>query len=196
MGLLDNIMSGMGASPGAKRGGLGGTVAAGVLLALAVKAVRQYQATHPEGVRGGRSFDPQAGGAPQSAPAQGGGLLGGMLGGAEGAGLGGLLGGLGGAGALGRLISQFQRNGFGQQANSWVGTGDNQPIPPNQLAQALGDDTVQQLQQQTGVPREQLLSELAHELPQAVHEVTPDGRLPDDAELHQIAQQPAPGARH
>lgn len=200
MGLLDGILGGGGQPQ--RSPGLGGTVAAGVVLALLVKGVRQYQARHG-GAPGqdGRSFDPQAqaqgsggglGGMLGGVLGGGGGGLGGMLGGG---GLGGMLGGLGGAGALGSLISQFQQKGFGQQVNSWVGRGENQPIAPHEVASALGDDTIQQLQQQTGMPREQLLGELAHELPQAISAATPNGQVPqDDQELHQIAQQPAPHA--
>ncbi|MFL5294746.1 MAG: YidB family protein [Phenylobacterium sp.] len=194
MGLLDSVLGGMGAGgQPQQRPGLGSTVAAGVLLALAVKAVRSYEASHGGGAQS-RSFDPQS----QAQRAPGGGLggmlggLGGMLGGGGG-GLGGLLGGLGGAGALGSLINQLQQRGFGQQANSWVQHGENQPISPAQLPQALGEDTIQQLQQQTGMPRDALLTDLAHVLPQAVDEATPHGRLPSDEELHQIARPQPPG---
>jgi uncharacterized protein YidB (DUF937 family) len=185
MGLLDGVMGNVGGD--GRRPGLGSTVAAGAILALLVKGVRSYQQSHPAPTEG-RSFDPQAqaqaGQAQAGQPATGGGL-GGMLGGG---GLGGLLAGLGGAGALGALISQFQQKGLGSQVNSWVGHGVNEPVAPEQLAQALGEDNISALQQQTGAPREALLSELAQHLPEAVHELTPQGRLPDDGELHQIAQ--------
>jgi uncharacterized protein YidB (DUF937 family) len=55
----------------------------------------------------------------------------------------------------------------------------------------LGEDVLNDLQQRTGLPRDELLAELARELPQAVNEATPQGRLPaSDEELHQIAAQP------
>jgi uncharacterized protein YidB (DUF937 family) len=179
MGLLDGVMGSV--SGDGRRPGLGSTVVAGAVLALLVKGVRSYQHSHPAPGEG-RSFDPGQGapGQPQAAGAPGG------------AGLGGLLSGLGGAGALGALVSQFQQKGLGQQVSSWIGPGANQPIAPDQVAHALGEENIQALQQQTGTPRETLLSELAQHLPDAVHELTPQGRLPNDAELHQIAQgQPA-----
>jgi uncharacterized protein YidB (DUF937 family) len=211
MGLLDGVLGGALGGGQQRRGhSLGSTVAAGVVLALLVKGVRQYQATHPQGASPqGRSFDPQQqpqqipqGGA-MSQPAQGGlgGILGGLLGGGRGGGLGGmlgggnlggLLGGLGGAGALGALLSQFQQKGYGQQVNSWVSPGPNEPIAPDQLADALGEETVEALQQETGMPRQALLSDLSQALPEAVNEVTPQGRAPDDEELHQIASGSGP----
>jgi uncharacterized protein YidB (DUF937 family) len=182
MGLLDQVMNSVTGGPGAKRPGLGGTIAAGVILALAVKAVRSYDA------RRAATAGQPAGAGPQASPTVQGGESGGLLGG-----LGGLLGGLGGAGALGGLISQLQAKGYGKQVNSWVGTGQNEPIAPHQLAEALGEDTVKELEQHTGMPRQALLDDLATTLPQAVNELTPKGREPDDDELHAIAAQPASG---
>lgn len=196
MGILDQILSGgaaSGSAGAARNRSVNTKLAAGVLVALAIKAMRDRQQPAE-----GRTFDPGRGsGTPQS-PGAGGGLggilggLGGLLGGGGSAGAGGgglssILGGLGGAGALGGLIGALQQKGLGQEANSWVGTGANQPVAPRQLAEALGEDTVQDLQQQTGLPREQLLADLADELPEAVNQATPEGRLPDDQELDRIA---------
>jgi len=188
MGLLDGILGG---GQPQRRPGLGDTLAAGVVLALLVKAVRQYQASHGgPPAQTGRSFDPNAQAQPQGGMP---GALGGLLSG--GGGLGGLLGGLGGAGALGALVSRFQQSGLGQQAQSWVGTGQNQPIAPHQVERALGGHALEALQQQTGLSREQLLAELAHELPQAINEATPQGRLPEtDEELDETARKPTPNA--
>src|SRR5215468_6872396 len=47
-------------------------------------------------------------------------------------GSGGLLGGLGG------LLDKLQKGGLGDVANSWVGSGQNQPVSPNKLGSALG----------------------------------------------------------
>ena len=170
MGLMDQVMNNVTGGPGARKPGLGGTIAAGVVLALAVKAVRSFEAK-----RAAEGAGQPAGAKPQ------GGLFGG---------LGGMLGGLGGAGALGALVAQLQQNGLRQQVNSWIGQGKNQPVAPHELADALGDDTLQHLQDQTGMPRDSLLRELAQNLPDAVHELTPDGREPNDAELQKIAAKP------
>ncbi|SCZ07428.1 YidB family protein [Microvirga guangxiensis] len=100
-------------------------------------------------------------------------------------GLGGLLGGLGGAGAggllsggLGELLDNFRQNGQGDVADSWVGTGQNKEIAPQQLEQAIGPDVLASLTQQTGLSREEILERLSRDLPHAVDQYTPDGRLP------------------
>ena len=110
--------------------------------------------------------------------------------GAAGGGLGGLLGGLGAGGMLsggiGELIERFKRNGQSQAADSWVSTGPNQPLAPDQLEQALGPDVLSSLSQHTGLSRDELLSRLTRELPDAVDQFTPQGRLPTEAEAARL----------
>ncbi|WP_312897028.1 YidB family protein [Microvirga soli] len=96
--------------------------------------------------------------------------------------LGGLLGGAGGGG-LGGLFDEFRQNGYGDHVDSWASPGQNRRIAPDELSQALGPDTLDDLEQQTGLPRQQLLSELSEELPDAVDQFTPDGRLPTEQEV-------------
>jgi uncharacterized protein YidB (DUF937 family) len=89
----------------------------------------------------------------------------------------GFLGGLAG------LVQQFQQNGHGDVINSWVGSGQNQPINPEQLHQALGPDAVNNLSRMTGVSSQDLVSELSRVLPGIVDKLTPQGRMPDRAEM-------------
>ncbi|MGA4555169.1 YidB family protein [Methylorubrum aminovorans] len=133
------------------------------------------------------------GGAGQGAPAPAGhgaapGSQGG-LGGALGGGLGGLLGGLLGnqrsAGpggflnsGLGEMLERFHQAGHGPAAQSWVNHGPNQEIAPQHLEQAIGPDVLATLTQRTGLSREELLSRLSRDLPQAIDRYTPDGRVP------------------
>ncbi|WP_262268415.1 YidB family protein [Microvirga yunnanensis] len=115
------------------------------------------------------------GGAGQGDPQSG---LGGLLGGLGSGGLGGLLGG-----GLGELMDSFRQQGQGDVAESWVSTGPNKPIAPDQLEQAIGPEVLATLTQQTGLSREELLSRLTTMLPETVDKVTPDGRLPESTDL-------------
>lgn len=122
-----------------------------------------------------------AAGTPGQAGTQGGGL-GDLLRG----GLGGLLGGAAAGtvlnGGLGDLVKRFQQSGYGDAANSWVGHDANQAIEPQQLEHAVGRDTVQQLADESGRPYLDVLSELSQSLPDTVDKLTPEGRLPTEAE--------------
>jgi uncharacterized protein YidB (DUF937 family) len=107
-------------------------------------------------------------------------------------GTGGLLEqlGLGGASAggilssgLGELIDRFKQSGQAETAESWVRTGPNKPCTKENLERAIGPDVLQTLTQQTGLSREEVLTRLCRELPDAVDQYTPQGHLPSEAEL-------------
>ena len=84
---------------------------------------------------------------------------------------------------IGAIIGKLNANGHQEITNSWVGHGPNQPIPPGPLGNALGDDAINQLAAKTGMSRDQLLNGLAAVLPQLINNLTPNGRLPTQAEL-------------
>ncbi len=117
------------------------------------------------------------GGAGGSSPM--GGVLSGLLGGGGQA--GGMAQGMGGG--LGGLVSQFQQGGLGHIAESWVGNGPNQPVSPEQLHGVLGADQVQSMASQAGMQPHDFLSQLSQHLPEAVHGMTPNGRLPDEGTM-------------
>ncbi|HKQ11927.1 MAG TPA: YidB family protein [Steroidobacteraceae bacterium] len=101
-------------------------------------------------------------------------------------GLGGVLaGGSLGAG-LKDLLDRFRQSGQDDKVQSWVSTGANKPIAPNEVEHALGEERIQWLMEQTGLPRDQLLNGLSGELPQAIDKLTPDGRIPTDEELSRL----------
>ncbi|MEZ5729916.1 MAG: YidB family protein [Burkholderiaceae bacterium] len=85
----------------------------------------------------------------------------------------------GGIGGLGDLLQRFQQAGMGDQIQSWIGTGQNQPIDANQIEQVFGSDTLGQLAGQAGVDRSQVSGQLADILPQVIDRVTPNGQVPE-----------------
>ncbi|MFJ1607697.1 YidB family protein [Streptomyces sp. NPDC088253] len=137
-----------------------------------------------------------------------GGLLGGLLGGGQsgtggsagsGAGniLGALLGALGGGGGqavggnpLGGLLDMLTKSGLIDQAQSWIGTGENKPVSGEQIAQALPDNTLQEVAAQAGVSPREAADQIAQHLPQAVDKLTPSGELPQSgASLEDLIKQ-------
>jgi len=115
--------------------------------------------------------------------------------------MGGLLGGLGGlfgggsspgsglTGGLSDLVDSFTGRGHGDTAKSWVQTGPNREMSATDLDQALGSDTIQELTRQTGLSHEELLTRLKTVLPVAVDKMTPEGRLPTEAEAAEMVRQ-------
>ena len=103
-----------------------------------------------------------------------------------GGGLGGVLGGGSLSAGLKDVLERFRQSGHDDKVQSWVSTGANKQIAPNEIEQALGEERVQWLMEQTGLPRDQLLQGLSGELPQAIDKLTPDGRIPTDDELSRL----------
>ena len=86
-------------------------------------------------------------------------------------------------GGLGDLIGKLTAGGAGSQVNSWVGQGANQPIQPGTLGSALGQNTLNELSQRTGMSQQELMNQLAAVLPQLINHLTPNGRMPTLADL-------------
>lgn len=189
MGLLD-VLNGMQNGPRGQRDpnassqGMSPLTMA-VLGLLAYKAFKSFTGNQPsaETVGTPRGTQPAARpGEPTNAGMPGGGL-GDLLSG----GLGGLLAsGAAGSvlsGGLNELLKQFQQSGQGDVAKSWVGTGPNKSISPNDLAKTLGADQIDTLMAKTGMSRDELIAGLSQVLPEVVDKLTPQGRVPTEQEL-------------
>lgn len=107
------------------------------------------------------------------------GLLDGLLGGAVGAAaLGAVSNLINQHGGIQGIVDQFQKQGLGGVVNSWVGTGQNEAVTPDQVHQALGADTVQKMATQAGVTPQEMATQLAQHLPTAIDKLTPHGTIP------------------
>jgi uncharacterized protein YidB (DUF937 family) len=186
MGLFDQVLGGSGASSGSGMSPI-------TMALLGLLAYRTFEGKGRLADMLGRT--PGGAAVPGGMPgASTGGGLGGMLGGANSGGLGGMLGGLLGGGAaggilsggLGDLLKQFQQNGQGDKAQSWISSGPNKPVAPGELEQALGPEKISWLMQQTGMGRDELLTGLSRELPGVVDKLTPDGRIPTHEEAARL----------
>jgi uncharacterized protein YidB (DUF937 family) len=103
----------------------------------------------------------------------------GLIGGIVGAGMVSVVNGiLEKHGGLQGVVSEFEKNGLGATVNSWVGTGPNQSISPDQLHRVVGPELLQQLAEKSGLSVEDLAQKLAQVLPQAVDKLTPNGVIP------------------
>jgi uncharacterized protein YidB (DUF937 family) len=85
-------------------------------------------------------------------------------------------------GGLSDLIGKLTAGGV-PQVNSWVGPGVNESVPPGQLGSALGQSTLNELSQRTGMSQQELLNQLAVVLPQLINHLTPQGRMPTLADF-------------
>ncbi|MFB7465692.1 YidB family protein [Streptomyces sp. NPDC056224] len=124
----------------------------------------------------------------------GGNILGSLLGalmGGSGSGSGGAAQPAAGSGGnpLGGLLDVLGKAGLADQAQSWVGTGENQPVTGEQSAGALPDETLRKVAEQAGVNPQKAAEEIAQQLPSAVDRLTPGGALPSGSLEDVIKQQ-------
>ncbi len=187
MGLLD-VLNGMQngprgpSKPSTESGGGMSPMTMAILALLAWKAVKHFGGSHQPGAQPAPAPAPSPRTINAGLPGGSGGLSDMLKGG-----LGGLLaGGAAGSilsGGLGDLMKQLQEGGQSDAANSWVGKGQNKPIAPGDLANALGADQIDAIASQAGLSRDDLLKGLSQYLPDVVDHLTPDGRLPDANEV-------------
>jgi uncharacterized protein YidB (DUF937 family) len=151
MGLLDQILGGLtGGMQGQSQAPMGGSGAGGAVAALLPIVLAMLS---------------NRGGGMGSAAAPGMGAGGGM-------------GGLGGIGGLGGLLQQLTQNGYGQQANSWVGTGANEPLPPQAWSKVLQPAQLSAIASQAGLTEEEARNGLSQVVPEVVDRLTPQGQIP------------------
>jgi len=84
-------------------------------------------------------------------------------------------------GGLQGLANRFSQSGAANAFSSWVGTGENQPISGNQIAQVLGSDQVKALAAKMGIDPNQASAVLAQYLPKVVDKLTPQGAIDPNA---------------
>lgn len=94
----------------------------------------------------------------------------------------------GGQQGLHKLVSQLEYGGLGRKVRSWICQGSNQPVTGIELGNVLGAHTVEQLSLQTGMSEVRVTDELAQQLPRVIDRLTPDGWIPGQADMEQLAK--------
>jgi uncharacterized protein YidB (DUF937 family) len=89
-------------------------------------------------------------------------------------------------GGLAGLVQSFHQNGLGGLVNSWISTGQNQPISGDQVQSVLGDEQVQQVAAKLGVSPDVAKTKLAEFLPMIVDKLTPNGQVPQQSNLMEM----------
>ena len=88
-------------------------------------------------------------------------------------------------GGLAGLVETFKSKGLGDAISSWIGTGENNPVSGEQIANTLGSDKIQEIAGKLGISGSEASSGLAALLPQVIDKLTPDGKVPEGGLLEQ-----------
>jgi uncharacterized protein YidB (DUF937 family) len=106
------------------------------------------------------------------------GLLDGVLGGAVGAEMATAVNGfITTHGGVQGIVAQMEKQGFGNTVKSWVGTGANAPITPDQVHAAFGTEVISNMAAKFGLNPQDLAQKLSQVLPQAIDHLTPNGTV-------------------
>jgi uncharacterized protein YidB (DUF937 family) len=88
---------------------------------------------------------------------------------------------LGNRSGITHMQNQASSQGIGDIVQSWIGTGQNQPIAPDQVQGVVGQDMLNQLASRVGIPPAIASAALSHILPMLVDKLTPNGEIPKAA---------------
>ncbi len=96
-----------------------------------------------------------------------------------------IVGLVGGNEGLGGLVKKFTSGGLGDVIGSWVGTGENKTVTPDQITSVIGNEKLAEIANKTGLPIEQVTQQVATNLPNIVDKLTPEGKIPEGNILEQ-----------
>jgi uncharacterized protein YidB (DUF937 family) len=82
--------------------------------------------------------------------------------------------------AIGSLLGNAQSQGLGHIVQSWISSGANQPIEPDQVSGIVGQDRLEQLASRVGLPTGVASTVLSRVLPSVIDRLTPNGKLPEE----------------
>jgi uncharacterized protein YidB (DUF937 family) len=84
------------------------------------------------------------------------------------------------------LSNRFLGAGLGDVISSWIGTGANRPISPDDLSRALRGSPLESATQRAGLGGTAGAAALAALLPTLIDKLTPDGQVPPRSRLREM----------
>jgi uncharacterized protein YidB (DUF937 family) len=85
-------------------------------------------------------------------------------------------------GGMNAVLEKLRQKGMARQTQSWVDTGENQPLDEQSVEQVVGRDELAQMAQRLGVPEGQIAQALAEIMPEMVDKLSPEGQVPPQAD--------------
>jgi uncharacterized protein YidB (DUF937 family) len=82
------------------------------------------------------------------------------------------------SGGLQGITSKLTNHGGGQQVQSWVGSGQNQPMSAQQVQQVMDPNQIHDMAQKAGISDQEASEQVAKAMPEMVNQATPQGQIP------------------
>lgn len=84
-------------------------------------------------------------------------------------------------GGLSGIVDKFKQGGLSEQVASWVGTGENIAVSPEQISSVMGEGAIADMAAKFGLSPEVLSAQIAQYLPIVVDKLTPNGEVNAEA---------------
>jgi len=78
---------------------------------------------------------------------------------------------------IGGIMEKVKANGMGEQLESWLGDGENQPVSAEQVKGLIGEDGINQAAEKLGVDADTAASQLSDVLPNLLDKASAGGNL-------------------
>jgi uncharacterized protein YidB (DUF937 family) len=81
-------------------------------------------------------------------------------------------------GGLQGMTEKLSNSGMAKQVQSWIGSGENEPISGQQVQRAVDPNELHSMARNAGMSDEEASEQLARAMPEMVNEATPQGQIP------------------
>lgn len=91
-------------------------------------------------------------------------------------------------GGFHNAIKVLTQSGMGNEAQSWVSNGINQPVDSNKISTLFNDAEIEQVANQAHISKDDVYSTIANLLPQMVDSIAANGQVQGNGSTNQIQQ--------
>ena len=91
-------------------------------------------------------------------------------------------------GGIDDIQQKFRQKGLSDLLSSWIGTGQNRPVSPDQVVDVLGRERVEALSRRAGIPESQAAGVLSQFLPELIDKLTPEGHVPQKSQISTLGK--------
>ena len=87
--------------------------------------------------------------------------------------------------SLSKMLDNFKSAGMGEKVDSWVGSGRNEAVSPEEVKRAADPENLQAIADKAGISVDEAAEEISKTLPDVVDKLTPDGVVPSDEQVRE-----------
>lgn len=84
----------------------------------------------------------------------------------------------GSKGSIDTIVTALQGAGLGEKVQSWMGTGENEPITEGEIEKSVDKGVLDSIAESTGIDRSTIVPLITSLLPILVDKITPNGEKP------------------